>query len=156
MVLYIFLGVFQSIVDEVKPFRLEQEAEKAWSDYVQKDYALFKADNTLLCDTVHDGSTIYVLDLPDTDELRVSANGTTVTKIAVIEDGYVRDAQIYTGNPDDLDKEDFENHFTDLKNPCQYIGIFNGANDEDVLKKAAEHEGVHPGIITLIDPFREV
>ena len=33
-------------------------------------------------------------------------------RIAIIEDGYVRDTQIYTANPDIIEKDpDWENHF---------------------------------------------
>ena len=73
-------------------------------------------------------------------------------KIAIIE-GYIRDAQIYTGDPAalDSDDQDWENHYSDLKNPCQYVGIFEGETDDIIIKQAAECEGVHPGIITLID-----
>ena len=73
-------------------------------------------------------------------------------RIAVIEDGYVRDAQIYTGSPNNLDNENFEDSFVDLNNVCQYVGLFEGASESEISAKAAETEGVNPGIITLIDP----
>jgi len=73
-------------------------------------------------------------------------------KIAIVEDGYVRDSQIYKGNPEDIDADpDWEDYFTDVKYPCQYIGIFEGETDNEILQIAATHEGVHPGVVTLID-----
>ena len=73
-------------------------------------------------------------------------------KIAIVENGYVRDSQIYTGNPEDIDvNPNWEWNFSDLKNPCQYVGIFEGDTDDEILSKAADFESVHPGIITLID-----
>ena len=73
-------------------------------------------------------------------------------KIAVIEDGFVRDAQLYIGNPADIEVvPDWENNFVDLKNPCQFVGIFAGETDAEIKRKAAEYEGVHPEVITLIN-----
>jgi len=78
-------------------------------------------------------------------------------KIAVVENGYVRDSQIYTGNPEDIDVDPkWEWNFNDVGNPCQYVGIFEGETDDEITKKAAEYEGVHPGVITLIDIDRGV
>jgi hypothetical protein len=71
-----------------------------------------------------------------------------IRKIAVIEVSYIRDAQIYTADPDDFDGED---GFADLKYPCHYVGIFEGADDDEIRQKAAGNAGVHPGVITLID-----
>jgi hypothetical protein len=72
-------------------------------------------------------------------------------KIAVIENGYVRDSQIYSGDPDNInDETDWESDFTDVKCPCQFIGIFEGVSNDEITAKAAECEGIHPGIVTLI------
>lgn len=78
---------------------------------------------------------------------------TGLWKIAIVEDGYVRDTQIYTGDPEKLndDNQEWENNFSDSKYPCQYIGIFEGESDDEICKKAAEIEGVHPHIISLIE-----
>ena len=73
-------------------------------------------------------------------------------KIAVIEGSYVRDSQIYTGNPESVDVDpSWENYFTDVKYPCQFIGIFEGETDSEILQKAAEEIGVQPGVVTLIE-----
>ena len=73
-------------------------------------------------------------------------------KIAIVENGFVRDSQIYEGDPSDIDVDpNWEQKFSDLNNPCQYIGIFEGKTDNEILAKAAEYECVSPGIITLID-----
>jgi hypothetical protein len=73
-------------------------------------------------------------------------------KIAIIENGYVRDAQIYTGDPADIGDDDlsWEHNFVDLLYPCQYVGVFDGETDDEICKKAAASEGVHPGIISLV------
>ena len=72
-------------------------------------------------------------------------------RTAVIEDGYVRDTQIFTANPDIIEKEpDWENYFKDVKYSCLYIGIFEGSDENEIRKKAAESQGIHPGIISLI------
>ena len=73
-------------------------------------------------------------------------------RIAIIE-GYIRDAQIFAANPKIIGEDDnWEDNYVDLSNPCQYIGIFEGYNEESIAKAAAETEGVHPDVITLIDP----
>jgi hypothetical protein len=77
--------------------------------------------------------------------------GYKMKKIAIIENGFIRDSQIYTGDPADIDvAPNWEWNFKDLKNPCQYVGIFEGATDEEIIRQAAEYEGVHPDVITLI------
>ena len=73
-------------------------------------------------------------------------------RIAVIEDGYVRDSQIFTADPQIMDEdENWEDNFDDLKNPCQYVGVFDGEDEAQIKQKAADSEGVHPDVITLID-----
>lgn len=82
--------------------------------------------------------------------------------IAIIEGGFIRDAQIYFGDPakiDDCDCDeqangDFQgsddNTFFDLKYPRHFIGIFAGEAEKEILKQAADKQGVHPDTITLI------
>ena len=71
-------------------------------------------------------------------------------RIAIIEDGYVRDTQIYTANPDIIEKDpDWENHFTDVKYPCLYLGVFEGFDEDEIRRKAAESQGVHPDVISF-------
>ena len=73
-------------------------------------------------------------------------------RIAIVENGYVRDSQIFTADPAIIETDlCWENKFSDLKNPCQYIGIFEGVNEEEILSKAALYEGIHPGVISLVD-----
>jgi len=47
-------------------------------------------------------------------------------RIVIIEEGYVRDTQVFTENPGIIteDSNDWENYFSDVKYPCLYIGIF--------------------------------
>lgn len=72
-------------------------------------------------------------------------------RIAIVEDGYVRDAQIYTGSIEDIKSDpNWENKFVDMKATCQFIGVIEGESEADILRKAANLEGVHPDIITLI------
>ena len=45
-------------------------------------------------------------------------------KIAIV-DGFIRDAQIYTGDPEKIgDETDWESEYADLNNAVLYIGIF--------------------------------
>jgi hypothetical protein len=88
--------------------------------------------------------------LPELTFIRRGEN--CMKKIAVIEDGYVRDSQLYTGDPANIgDDTDWENNFIDIKNPCQFVGIFEGETEDEIKRKAAKYEGVHPGIISLIN-----
>jgi|GEM_PF-2684656 len=85
--------------------------------------------------------------------------------IAVVEGGYIRDAQIYFGDPAKIDEADYncaderdnensqgcdDNTFFDLKYPRHFVGVFDGATEDEILRKAADKQGVHPDTITLI------
>ena len=73
-------------------------------------------------------------------------------RIAIIEDGYVRDSQVFAADPKIIEvDENWEDNYIDIGNPCQYIGIFEGAGEDEILRKAADYEGVHPDVVTLID-----
>jgi len=79
-----------------------------------------------------------------------------ITRVAVVEDGYVTNAQIFTADPaiinEDSDSSAWEDEYCELKNPCVFIGIFKGYNEGAIKRKAASVQGVHPDIITLINP----
>lgn len=71
--------------------------------------------------------------------------------IALIENGYARDTQIFNGTPDGMNNDcDWENNFLDVKYPIHYLGIFEGVTEEEIRDNAADPLGVHPDIITLI------
>ena len=73
-------------------------------------------------------------------------------KIAIIENGFARDTQIYYGDPADIEVDpQWENNFGDVKYACQFVGIFAADTEDEIRKKAAECEGVHPDVITLMD-----
>lgn len=73
-------------------------------------------------------------------------------RIAIIDDGFVRDTQVFIEDPATINTNpDWENNFVDMKHPCQYVGVFEGKNEEEILIKAAAQEGVHIGVITLIE-----
>ena len=73
-------------------------------------------------------------------------------RIVIIEEGYVRDSQIFTADPKIMNEdENWEDNYFDVKHPCQYVGIFEGEDEESIAKKAAEYEGVHPDVLSLID-----
>jgi len=73
-------------------------------------------------------------------------------RIAIIENEYIRDTQVFTENPDIIGKEsNRENYFNDVKYPRQYIGIFEGAGEDEIRKAAAKYQGVHPDIISLVE-----
>ena len=63
MKLYIFIGVYQGVIDEVVPYTNETAAMNAWSDYTEEDYLEYKEDSSLLEDTDYEGSTIYITTL---------------------------------------------------------------------------------------------
>ena len=75
-----------------------------------------------------------------------------ITRIAIIEDGFARDAMLFTEDPAMLDDEDsgWEDHYTEVSYTVLYVGVFTGPNEDDIKRQAAETEGVHPDIITLI------
>ena len=83
-----------------------------------------------------------------------------ITRIAIIEEEYVRDAQVFAGDPamteeneDNLDYENnlyWEENFRDIS-PNVYIGIFKGADENEIRIKAAKIQGVHPNTISLIE-----
>ena len=78
-------------------------------------------------------------------------------KIAIIADGFIRDSQAFFGDPSTIDADasvydpEWEDNFTDIKNPAQYVGIVDGQDDAEMREKAAAIEGVPPDIITLIE-----
>jgi len=73
-------------------------------------------------------------------------------RIAIIEDGFVRDSQIFKADPAIIERDpNWEDHFTDVKNPCQYVGIFEGTTEQEIKEKAAAEEEVHPDVISLIE-----
>lgn len=71
-------------------------------------------------------------------------------KIVVIESGYIRDSQIYTGDPNDEDIT-FSEEWTDVNGPNLYLGIGEGSSEEDIKNKFAASLGVYPEIISLYD-----
>jgi len=73
-------------------------------------------------------------------------------RIAIIEDGFVRDSQVFTADPAIMETDpDWEDNFCDLKYPCHYEGIFEADSEEEIRNKVAKLIGVHPGVITLIE-----
>jgi len=78
-------------------------------------------------------------------------------KIAVIQEGYVRNLEVFAEDPATIKTDsDWEEKFHDHKCPCQFVGVFEGADENEIKKKAAESEGVHPGVITLLDIRKQV
>jgi len=73
-------------------------------------------------------------------------------RIAVIEGSHVRDTQIFTTDPIliENDEDGWEENFCDVKYPCHYVGIFEGVDESEIRRKAAESEGVHIDTISLI------
>jgi hypothetical protein len=73
-------------------------------------------------------------------------------RIAVIESRYVRDSQVYGTDPAIIGTdEDSDQLYVDMKNPCQFVGVFEGMDEDDIKTRAAESFGVHPGVISLIE-----
>jgi predicted Zn-dependent protease with MMP-like domain len=73
-------------------------------------------------------------------------------RIACIECDYVRDTQVFEGDPGNIPEDaDMFDMYIDVKRPCQFIGIYEGADEGEIKAKAAERFGVHPDIISLYD-----
>jgi len=73
-------------------------------------------------------------------------------RIVTIEDGYARDAQVFTGDPKTLESDcDWGNNYADMKYTTQYLGIYDGDSEDEIKSNAAKREGVHPNILTLTD-----
>ena len=73
-------------------------------------------------------------------------------RIAIIDCGFVRDTQVFTAPPATIDTDpNWEDSYRDVKCPCQYIGVFKGSDEDEIRRKAAEFEGVHPDVVTLVD-----
>lgn len=71
------------------------------------------------------------------------------TFIVLVKSGYIRDAQIYVGNHFDNPSDD-EIHWKDLT-PTHYVGIFKGADEEDVVLEASEMTGYPSEILEAIE-----
>jgi len=71
-------------------------------------------------------------------------------RIAVIEGSYVRDAQVFNADPAIIDDDpNWDENYSDLS-CCHFIGIFDGNDEEAICNKAADCQGVHPDVISLI------
>ena len=76
-------------------------------------------------------------------------------RIAVIEDGYVRDTQIFSANPEIIGNEpDWEDNFRDVGYPCLYLGIFEGVDETEIKNKAAAYQGVHLAAVKYAEFMR--
>lgn len=72
-------------------------------------------------------------------------------RIAVIDSNYIRDAQVYIGDPDKTEDDYYcGDDFADVKYPCQYLGIYKGTDENEIRKQAADSFGVNPGVISLM------
>lgn len=71
--------------------------------------------------------------------------------VAIIQDRYVRDAQVFSGDPAIMESDpDWESNNCDVKYPSLYVGIYEGTDENAIRDKAAESQGVHRDVITLI------
>lgn len=71
------------------------------------------------------------------------------TFIVLVKSDYIRDAQIYVGNHFDNPPDD-EIHWKDFT-PTHYVGIFKGADEEDVVFEASEMTGYPSEILEAIE-----
>jgi len=81
-----------------------------------------------------------------------------IKKIVTIDSGYVRDTQVYLGNPALETNEDWESgeNFTYIKYPRHFVGIFEGDSEDEIRQLAAKQEGLDPAIFTLEDIESEI
>ena len=75
-----------------------------------------------------------------------------MTRIACINESYIRDAQVFTGSSADFDKDSFEleDMYVDY-NAMSFVGIFEGDCKDEIIRRAADKVGVHADAIELID-----
>lgn len=71
------------------------------------------------------------------------------TFIVLVKSDYIRDAQIYTGSHFDNPIDD-EIHWKDFT-PTHYVGIFKGADEEDVVLEASEMTGFNKEILEAVE-----
>lgn len=72
-------------------------------------------------------------------------------RIAIIENGFARDTQIFTADPAFIEKDpNWEENFCDVKYSCLYIGVFEGTHEKEIQENAATALGVHPDVISLV------
>jgi len=73
-------------------------------------------------------------------------------RIALISDGYIRDAQVFIADTDVYEDDPVsDGNYRDIY--CNhFIGIFDGADENEIMQKAASYQGVHPDVISLL-PF---
>lgn len=69
-------------------------------------------------------------------------------KTAIISSRFVRDAQVFIGDPNDAN---WDESFSDVKYPQLFVGIFHGSNDKEIRDKAAKDANIHCDAITLLD-----
>ena len=73
-------------------------------------------------------------------------------RIAIVESGYVRDAQVFVKDPASLnDEDDWDDGFDDYDIPVLYLGIFSGADENTIRNAVAKRCGLHPNVISLIN-----
>lgn len=79
-----------------------------------------------------------------------------IKRIATIEGSYARDTQIFGADPAIIEKEpDWEDKFIDVKYPGLFVGVYEGAGEDEIRIKAAVGLGVHPDVITLTEIEQE-
>lgn len=71
-------------------------------------------------------------------------------KIVIIDSAYIRDSQIYTGNPNEEDIA-LSDEWMDVPHPNLYLGIGEGNNEEDIKINFATSLGIRSEIISLYD-----
>jgi len=63
MKVYVFVGMYMELFDEIKVFSDKKDAEKAWSEYTKMKYSDFEADDTILEYTQYEGTAIHEAEL---------------------------------------------------------------------------------------------
>lgn len=71
-------------------------------------------------------------------------------KIVVIGSSYIRDSQIYTGDPDD-NNISYSDKWEDVKYPNLYLGIGEGKDEDEIKERFAKSLGISKEIIDLYE-----
>lgn len=83
----------------------------------------------------------------------MSMNKEYITRVAVIEEDYARDTQIFIGTAEEAAMDIWaSDSWVDVKHPSLFLGIFRAECEEVIRNKLAAQLCVLPSIITLYEP----
>jgi len=86
---------------------------------------------------------------------KLEGGNKSMKKIAVINEGFVRDTQVFGDDPALFDGpgeyEDVWDAGSKDYSGSIFIGIFEGTHEGEIRKKVADKSGLHEDVIVLVD-----